>query len=102
MSVSFLLYKARKTKMSNILKVIFNFGNFIRFGAVWGAYMTPAEATILQCTSLQYTATIGTVLVRTSLLVFLLWRLKQLQRSKLDTWVSIILFILKAGLGVSK
>ena len=99
---SFFMYKSRQAKVSNILKIIFNFGNVIRLGAAWGLYMTPSEATILQCTSLQYVGAVGNVLVRLSLTVFLLWRLKQLQRSKMDAWVSITLFTFRAGLGVSQ
>ncbi|GES98497.1 hypothetical protein GLOIN_2v1602591 [Rhizophagus clarus] len=64
MIVSFLLYKARQTNMSNILKIIFNFGNILRFGSAWGLYMTPEIATLLQCASLQYLAFVGNVLTR--------------------------------------
>lgn len=102
MILSFFLYKARQTNMSNILKIIFNFGNAIRFMAVWGFYMTPKVATILQCTSLQYVMAIGNVLVRLSLVAFLLWRLKQIHQSRIDDWVSIILFTLRAGFGVAQ
>jgi hypothetical protein len=101
MILSFLLYKARQTNVSNILKIIFNFGNILRFGATWGSYMTPEVATLLQCTSLQYVAYIGNVLARVSLTAFLLWRLKQIHNTKLDNWVCLILFLLRAGFGVS-
>src|ERR1044072_9373827 len=102
MIISIFLYKARQTKTSNILKILFNFGNVIRLGTTWGSYMTPSEATILQCASLQYVGAIGNVLVRLSLVAFLLWRLRQVQHSKVDFWVSIILFTLRTSLGVSK
>ncbi|GBB88776.1 hypothetical protein RclHR1_15380004 [Rhizophagus clarus] len=102
MIVSFLLYKARQTNMSNILKIIFNFGNILRFGSAWGLYMTPEIATLLQCASLQYLAFVGNVLTRVSLTAFLLWRLKQIHNNKLDNWVCLMLFLLRAGFGVAQ
>ncbi|GBC09324.1 hypothetical protein RclHR1_08770003 [Rhizophagus clarus] len=100
MILSFLLYKARQSNMSNILKMIFNFGNVLRFSATWGLYMTPKVATLLQCTSLQYVTYVGNFLVRVSLTAFLLWRLKQIHNSKLDNRVGLILFLLRAGFGL--
>jgi len=100
MILSFFLYKARQTNMSNILKIIFNLGNVLRIGGAWGFYMTPQQATLLQCTSIQYMAAVGNVLTRLSLIAFLLWRLKQIHQSKMDDWVGIILFTIKAGLGL--
>src|SRR5436305_15070083 len=102
MILSFFLYKARQTNMSNILKILFNFGNVLRIGAAWGFYMTPTVATILQCTSIQYVAAVGNVTVRLSLVAFLLWRLKQIHHSKMDDWVGTILLTLRAGLGACK
>src|SRR5438045_9770890 len=102
MVLSFFLYKARQTNMSNVLKIVFNFGNVIRLAGAWGLYMTPTTATILQCTAIQYLIAVGNVMVRLSLVAFLLWRLKQIHQSKLDDRVGIVLFILKAGFGLSK
>jgi hypothetical protein len=88
--------------VSNILKIIFNFGNVLRFLGAWGLYMTPKIATMLQCTSIVYVQAIGNVCARVSLTAFLLWRLKQINNVRIDTYVGITLFVLRAGFGVSK
>ncbi|GBB86368.1 hypothetical protein RclHR1_01280005 [Rhizophagus clarus] len=64
--------------------------------------MTPEVATLLQCASLQYVTFIGNFLVRVSLTAFLLWRLKQLHDTKLNNWICLILFLLRAGFGVAQ
>ncbi|RIA88244.1 hypothetical protein C1645_252118 [Glomus cerebriforme] len=102
MFLSFFLYKTRQTKVSNIIKIIFNSANALRFTAVWGTYMTPKVATLLQCTSLQYIAAIGSVLTRVSLTAFLLWRLKQVHNGKIDSWIGTTLFIIRSGLGIAQ
>ena len=87
--------------MSNIFKIIFNFGNALRFGATWGLYMTPAVATLLQCTSLIFIGQIGNNLVRISLVAFLLWRLRQICNNKLDNWISMFLLLIRVGFSVN-
>lgn len=98
--LSFFLFKARQSNVSNILKIVFNFSNFVRFTAVVGSYMTPDVATMLQCTSLQYLIQIGNFFVRVPLAAFLLWRLKQIHNNRTDNIVCITLIILRAGFGV--
>lgn len=101
MILSSFLYITRQKNKSNIFKIIFNFGNVVRFTAVCGFYLTPKKATLLQCTLLQYVMAMGNVVVRLSLVIFLLWRVKQILQSKMNVLISIILFILRAGFGVS-
>jgi hypothetical protein len=95
------LYKVRETKISNFLKIIINFANILRFGSVFGTYMTPKNATLLECSTLQYIETVGNVIVRLAITAFLLWRLKQIHNEKQDKWIGISLFVIRACLAVS-
>jgi hypothetical protein len=62
MFVSMILYKARQTNSSNILKIIFNFAQIVRYGSDFGLYMTPKIATYTQCDALLKTIMIGNIL----------------------------------------
>ncbi|CAG8565315.1 10250_t:CDS:2 [Diversispora eburnea] len=63
--ISIILYKARKSNVSNINKIILN---------------------------LRY---IASFFYRTALAIFLLWRLRQIGNSQIDKWASIILFSIR-------
>ena len=99
--VSILLYKARQTNVSNILKIIFNFMNFLRFVFVYLSYETPDNITKLGCQFIQYILLAGSLVFRCTLVIFLLWRLFQIKgKSGIDKWPSIILLIIKLGFSV--
>src|ERR1700722_3137880 len=103
MIVSMLMYKTRKTKVSNILKILFNLGQIIHTSGSWGFYITPAVATYTQCAALQYYTIVGNTLTRVSLSAFLLWRLRQinLKKDKIDKFTSATLLIAKVIISVS-
>ncbi|POG68088.1 hypothetical protein GLOIN_2v1778682 [Rhizophagus irregularis DAOM 181602=DAOM 197198] len=101
--ISVIMYKARQTNTSNMLKIIFNFGNIMRYGTILGLYMTPKIATHTQCIALLEVTMIGNIIVRLSLSASLLWRLRQIrnvQNHRLDKWISIILFSIKVALSI--
>src|SRR5205823_3971135 len=92
---SMLLCKSRHTNVSNILKIIFNFGQIVRSSSNFGLYMTPKVATLDQCIGLQYLIIIGNVITRLSLSAFLLWRLRLIHNYRQDKWVCIVLFTIR-------
>ncbi|PKB97224.1 hypothetical protein RhiirA5_367507, partial [Rhizophagus irregularis] len=103
MFISMILYKARQTNVSNLLKIIFNFGNIVRFVGVFGLYMTPQIAKYTECFILLEFTMVGNVITRVSLSAFLLWRLRQIRNVHnygSDKWISIILFSIKAALAI--
>ncbi|CAJ0827662.1 13738_t:CDS:2 [Entrophospora sp. SA101] len=52
--ISILLYKVRKTKVSNILKIIFNSGGLLRnIGQLW-FIVVPVDVTIIECKLASY------------------------------------------------
>ncbi|RHZ78988.1 hypothetical protein Glove_153g55 [Diversispora epigaea] len=89
--ISIVLYKARKSYISNINKIILNlsFLIFLLFGFV--AQNTPAWVDIYSCRFLFYMQSISSFSYRTALAFFLLWRLRQVGNSQMDKWASIIL-----------
>src|ERR1700722_19430796 len=105
MFVSVLSYWSRRQpNTSNVLKILFNFGQFVRASGNFGLYMTPRIATFTQCLGLQYYLSIGNVIARISLSTFLLWRLRQMRNVHsygIDKWISIVLFVIKVTLAVS-
>jgi hypothetical protein len=86
-----------------ILKIIFNFGQIVRFLGNVGLYMTPSVATLIQCAALQYFIMAGNVMTRLSLTAFLLWRMRQIDMSgrKIDNWICIILFLIRTAFMVN-
>ncbi|RGB24545.1 hypothetical protein C1646_821542 [Rhizophagus diaphanus] len=101
--ISIMLYKARQTNVSNILKIIFNFGQILRSSAAFGLYMTPKVATYTQCDVLLKTIMIGNIVTRLSLSAFLLWRLRQIRNVHnygTDKWICITLFTIKVAISV--
>lgn len=101
--ISMILYRARQTNASNVLKIIFNFGNIVRYVGVFGLYMTPQIATYKECFILLELTMVGNVITRLSLSAFLLWRLRQIRNVHnygSDKWISIILFSIKAALAI--
>ncbi|CAB4496000.1 uncharacterized protein OCT59_026724 [Rhizophagus irregularis] len=103
MFVSMILYKARQTNVSNMLKIIFNFGFIVRNVGILGLYMTPKLPTYPMCFALQEVTMVGNVIVRLSLSAFLLWRLRQIRNVHnygSDKWISIILFTIKVALAI--
>ncbi|PKY30291.1 hypothetical protein RhiirB3_447305 [Rhizophagus irregularis] len=101
MFVSMMLYKARQTNTSNMLKIIFNFAQIIRYGSDFGLYMTPKIATYTQCIVLLQVTMVGNVLYRLTLSAFLLWRLRQIRNVHnygIDKWIGITLFSIKVAL----
>ncbi|CAB4487250.1 uncharacterized protein OCT59_001363 [Rhizophagus irregularis] len=98
-----MLYKARQTNTSNILKIIFNFAQIVRSEANLGLYMTSKKATYTQCDALLRTIIVGNIITRLSLSAFLIWRLRQIRNVHnfgSDKWISIILFSIKIALSI--
>ncbi|RIA94736.1 hypothetical protein C1645_759482, partial [Glomus cerebriforme] len=100
LTISIFLFKVRETKFSNLLKIIFNFSNLLRFGSIYGTYMTPDIVALSECIALEYLATIGNVGVRVTLTAFLLWRLKQIHNENKEKWICIILLVIRTILAL--
>ncbi|RHZ87561.1 hypothetical protein Glove_33g160 [Diversispora epigaea] len=90
--VSFLLYKMRKSNISNINKIIINISGTILFLLRFISSFAPIWVDLLTCKLLNYLSEISSFFFRESLAFFLLWRLSQIGNNKIDKWASIILF----------
>ncbi|CAJ0651762.1 6234_t:CDS:2 [Entrophospora sp. SA101] len=78
----------RKTKVSNILKIIFNIGGLLRnAGQLW-FIVVPVDVTIIECKLASYFLPIANVIYKSALVAFLLWRLRQIESIKLDVWLA--------------
>nr|CAG8604222.1 13138_t:CDS:2 [Entrophospora candida] len=78
----------RKTKVSNILKIIFNIGGLLRnIGQLW-FIAVPVHVTITECKLASYFLPIANVIYKSALVAFLLWRLRQIESIKLDVWLA--------------
>jgi len=95
--VSLLLYKARRTNVSNILKIIFNLAGCARFILEYMFFMLPNNPTLAQCKSVVYLQVINNFIYKESLAIFLLWRLKQIENKKWDWNISLVLLFLRTA-----
>ncbi|CAG8583441.1 10214_t:CDS:2 [Diversispora eburnea] len=89
--ISIVLYKARKSNVSNINKIILNLSCMILFLFRFVLAFAPTWIDLSGCHFISYMAHIVTFFYGTSLAIFLLWRLRQIESSQLDKWASIIL-----------
>src|SRR6266513_2748570 len=87
-------------ELSSILKIIFNLSgvtwSMIRFSLI----MIPLAASIYHCKALIYLEIFTNFFYREALAAFLLWRLKQIDYSTWDQWISFVLFIFRTLLNV--
>nr|CAG8577552.1 9157_t:CDS:2 [Entrophospora candida] len=86
------LYNFRQANLSNVLKILFNFGGSLQAICQFWALMVPLDVTMNECFALSYIAIAGGFIHRTALQGFLLWRLKIVGDKKLDLWIGIVLF----------
>ncbi|RIA92618.1 hypothetical protein C1645_874644 [Glomus cerebriforme] len=95
--VSIFLYKSGhpNVNVSNMLKIIFNLSGVSRSVITYVAIMVMA-----QCALLSYLTALSNFFYRSSLSAFLLWRLKQIEYSTWDRWISSGLFFIRTILNI--
>nr|CAG8543150.1 12634_t:CDS:2 [Entrophospora candida] len=93
--VSVFLYRSGIANVTNILKIIFNLS-----GVTWSAirYNLLMAVSIYHCKVLIYLEVFTNFLYRETLAAFLLWRLKQIEYSAWDRWISFALFTFRTVL----
>ncbi len=99
--VSILLYMARQSNMSNILKIIFNFSGLLRELFIFGVNMLPLEIPLSMCLGVAYSTDAANFFFRETLAIFLLWRLRQIEHRKSDKWISLVLLFIRTIAQVS-
>jgi len=90
--VSMFLYKARQTNVSNIFKILFNFGGLIIYICEIWFLIVPTDVTLNECKAISYILMTGHIIHKSALSAFLLWRLRQIENKSLDYWIGITLF----------
>ncbi len=95
------LYKTRQTNVSNILKIMFNFGGLLIYIAQVWYVVVPVDVTLNECKAVSYTAALAHLLHKSSLSAFLLWRLRQIENNNIDYWLGIVLFFVRFVFHVS-
>ncbi|CAG8597807.1 5034_t:CDS:2 [Dentiscutata erythropus] len=90
--VSVILYRSGHANVSNILKVIFNFSGIARSVVMYALVMVSQNISNDQCSALTYLQDVANFFYRQALMGFLLWRLKQIEYSFWDRWISFGLF----------
>ncbi|CAG8508533.1 4981_t:CDS:2, partial [Diversispora eburnea] len=89
--ISIVLYKARKSNVSNISKIILNLGIMLLFLFRSMLVYAPTWTELLGCQIIFYMQFVATFIYRSALAFFLLWRLRQVGNSQIDKWASIAL-----------
>ncbi|CAJ0746490.1 3350_t:CDS:2 [Entrophospora sp. SA101] len=95
--VSIFLYKSRQTNISNICKIMFNFGGILVFICNFWNIVVPLDVTLDECRGVSYTLALANITYKSSLAAFLLWRLRQIESKNLDYWLGIGLFFSRFG-----
>ncbi|CAG8444086.1 7323_t:CDS:2, partial [Scutellospora calospora] len=99
--VSVLLYRAGHANVSNILKIVFNFSGIARSVINYSSLMVSQNISLTQCSALTYLQALANFFYRQALMGFLLWRLKQIEYSVWDRWISFGLFITRTLLNLA-
>jgi hypothetical protein len=75
----------------------------VRGLGLFGLFMTPKVATLVQCAAFQYFTMAGNIIARLSLTAFLLWRIRQIDMSgkSIDNWMCIVLFVIRIAFTVN-
>ncbi|RIA91964.1 hypothetical protein C1645_766219 [Glomus cerebriforme] len=84
-------------KVSDMLRIICNYGSLWRFILSLGYFMTPSDVTSTTCKALGYLYLIGYHLFHISLLAFLLWNLYRMSFNKKDLWIGIVLLLVQTS-----
>ncbi|PKC15080.1 hypothetical protein RhiirA5_349553 [Rhizophagus irregularis] len=87
-------------KVSDMLRIICNYGNLWRFLLSLGYFMTPSDVTPGPCKALGYLYLIGYHLFHISLFSFLLWSIYRLSSEKKDLWLGIAFLLIQTSLVV--
>jgi len=85
-------------KVSDMLRIICNYGSLWRFLISLGYFMTPADVTSTPCKALGYLYLIGYHLFHISLIAFLLWNIYRMSSDKKDLWFGIVLLLIQTSL----
>ncbi|KAF0499736.1 hypothetical protein F8M41_020446 [Gigaspora margarita] len=99
--VSVILYRSGHANVSNILKVIFNFSGIARSVVLYALVMVSQNISSEQCSALTYLQVVANFFYRQALMGFLLWRLKQIEYSLWDRWISFGLFTARTILNLA-
>ncbi|RIB25235.1 hypothetical protein C2G38_520016 [Gigaspora rosea] len=99
--VSVILYRSGHANVSNILKVIFNFSGIARSVVMYALVMVSQNISSEQCSALTYLQVVANFFYRQALMGFLLWRLKQIEYSLWDRWISFGLFTARTILNLA-
>ncbi|CAG8581804.1 9913_t:CDS:2 [Ambispora gerdemannii] len=95
--VSIAYYHARQANVSNLLKIIFNFSGFVR-AVLSIVYVLTTFEDNSACAIQGYIVNLSTVFFRLSLSAFLLWRVRQVEYKRSDTFIGSALLVCTAVL----
>jgi hypothetical protein len=88
------IYDFRKQKnLTILLKIIFNVAGAVRISFVVAILAAPFDTTTPLCKGILYPTIIANIIMQSSLGLFLLWRLRIIERKSFDLWIGGFLFI---------
>ncbi|GBB85135.1 hypothetical protein RclHR1_01170019 [Rhizophagus clarus] len=85
-------------KVTDMLRIICNYGNLWRFLLSLGYFLTPSDVTPDPCKALGYLYLIGYHLFHLSLFSFLLWNIYRMSSEKKDLWLGIVFLLIQTSL----
>ena len=99
--ISVFYFKARQSTVSNILKIIFNFAGCLRLCLVFSSGMFGAHVAVAACKGVFIPMNLAQFTFLSSLALFILWRLRQIENKSYDLAIGGFLFLLRVAAHVS-
>ncbi|CAG8524663.1 1_t:CDS:2 [Dentiscutata erythropus] len=76
-------------KVSDMFRIICNYGIFWQFALLFGYYATPSQVSLVGCQALGYLYAIGKAIFRISFAAYLLWRLRLIEKKRKDSVIGL-------------
>lgn len=91
----------QKKNLTILTKLVFNLAGLVRVCFVAAIAVVPFDVDTPTCKGIIYPSIIGNFFMQTSLGLFLLWRLRLIERKSYDLWIGGFLLIVRALTQVS-
>ncbi|CAG8545210.1 3927_t:CDS:2 [Paraglomus brasilianum] len=100
--ISVFYFKARQSTFSNILKIIFNFAGCLRHCFGFSSGMLGTYVSLAACKGVLYPATLAEFTFLSSLALFILWRLRQIENKSYDLAIGGFLFFARVAVQLTQ
>ncbi|CAB4380836.1 unnamed protein product [Rhizophagus irregularis] len=93
---SILLYRSNNLKISSILKIILNSSGLACGLSNIGLFLTINTTSLSECLTITYLQAILNFIFSESVIIFLVWKLRQFRKSKLDDYIVYGLLLIRS------